>query len=206
MSDKLAEIESLANSNANNIKRLLELSQDTDEEVRFRAIEAFESFTKTPLLLDRVRAGLSDDDELVRSTCAELIGVWQDSNSIETLFQLVSDEDELVRSAAITSLGKMARKDAVWFLEGKYKELQSLERLSASIALYTLGREEYLKEAISFLGNGDYRVRCAAANLLADFTDEDDISLVVTSLKEALLKEDTKAAASSISSAISELE
>jgi len=42
--------------------------------------------------------------------------------------------------------------------------------------------------------------------LLADFTDVDDISLVVDRLKEALIKEDTKAATSSISSAISELE
>ena len=203
---KLIEIDSLANGSSNNISRLLVLSHDSDEEVRYRALEAFEYFQPTDTILSRVRNGLGDEDELVRSTCAELLGDWKDSNSTEKLYLALSDESEIVRSAAITSLGKIARKDSIWILKERLSNMHGIERASAAMALYSLGEQDYLDELLSLFGDEDYRTRCAAANLISGFITDKDKARAVAKMKQALLKEETNAASSSLKEAIETLE
>ncbi|MFP1679760.1 HEAT repeat domain-containing protein [Alloalcanivorax sp. C16-2] len=206
MNEKLTEIEGLIrHPTPQTLSRLLELSYDSDEEVRFRSIEALEKYTVTNEMLCRVRQGLSDVDELVRTTCAELIGDWEDKCSVELLYNCIHDESQLVRSAAITALGQIGRPDTVSFLAGKHPSLSGLERLSSAMALYTLGDSKYLDDVLSCLSDSDYRVRCATANLLSNFIDDDHKGYVITKLKEALLKEQTKAGSSSISDALTEM-
>ncbi len=205
MQDKLTEIESLANGNGKNISRLLKLSHDNDEEVRFRAIEAFENFSAIDSILTRVRESLTDPDELVRTMAVELIGDWKDTGSIRILYSLMSDKSEIVRAAAITSLGQINEKETIWFLQKKYSSLNGLEKLSAAMALYMLGKHEYFDGAIDFLENENYRIRCAAVNLLKEFTKNNDVEKVLLIMKTALLKEESKAVSSSLEGAIREL-
>ena len=203
--NKLIEIDSLANGSNNNISRLVELTYDSDEEVRYRAFEAFEYFIPTSAILDRVRNGLEDKDELVRSTCIELLGDWKDSNSTESLYLALSDESDIVRSAAITSLGRIARKDTIWILKQKFLNWHGIEKASAAMALYTLGEQGYLDELLSLLEDPDYRTRCVVANLINGFITNKDKAKVIVKMKQALLKEETEAVSSSLQSAIEEL-
>lgn len=204
--NKLIEIENLATGAVQNISRLLELSYDNDDEVRYRAIEAFEYFRPTDEIINRARQGLGDEDELVRSTCIELLGDWQDSDSTENLYLALSDQSEIVRSATITSLGKIARKDTIWILKEKFPNWRGVEKASAAMALYTLGESNYLEELLSLLDDDDYRTRCATANLISGFISEKDKAKAIIKMKQALLKENTQAATSSFKEAIKLLE
>jgi len=202
---KLVEIENLANGSCGNLDRLIELTYDTDEEVRYRAFEAFEHFTPTDAIINRVRNGLEDEDELVRSTCIELLGDWKDGNSTENLYLALSDESEIVRSATITSLGQISRKDTIWVLKQKLSNLRGIERASAAMALYSLGETNYLDELLSLFDDKDYRTRCATANLISRFIADKDKAKVITKMKQALLKEKTAATTSSLKDAIKAL-
>ena len=93
--EKLTEIEKLADGSSQNIIRLLELSHDSDEEVRHRSIEAFGSFEPTEAILSRVREGMNDEDEIVRTMSIELLGDWEDVDSIEKLYLALDDEIEI---------------------------------------------------------------------------------------------------------------
>ena len=206
MVDKLNEIENLGNGSSINISRLIELSCDSDAEIRFRAFEAFEKFVPTKEILTCVRGAVNDKDELVRSTCIELLGDWRDWESIEKLYSALSDGSEFVRSAAITSLGQIGKKDTIVFLEGKFPEFQGVEKVSAAMALYSLGKIKYLDDLMLLLNDDDYRIRCAVANLVCRFIDDNDKAKFIEKMELALSKEKTEAAASSLSNAITELE
>lgn len=204
--NKLVEIENLANGSSKNISRLLVLSHDPDEEVRYRALEAFEYFQPTDPIISRVKEALDDEDELVRSTCVELLGDWKDRSSTEALYLALSDESEIVRSAAITSLGKISRKDAIWILKDRFPNMHGIEKASAAMALYSLGETDYLDELLSLLDHEDYRTRCAAANLISGFIADKDKARTITRMKQAFLKEEINAASSSLKEAIEALE
>jgi len=204
--EKLTEIEKLADGSSQNIIRLLELSHDSDEEVRHRSIEAFGSFEPTEAILSRVREGMNDEDEIVRTMSIELLGDWEDVDSIEKLYLALDDEIEIVRAAALTSLGQMGRKDIIGVVEEKYPDFDGIEKVSAAMALYSLGKKQYLNDLFSLLDDDYYLIRCRTANLLCDFVDEQDKAKVIEKMEFALAIEKTVAAASSLSNAIAELE
>lgn len=206
MTDKISEIEELAGNVKSNIPRLLELTEDADEEVRFRAVEAFHNLHPSDAVLQRIRECLGDEDELVRTECIELLGEWRDLESTEALYASLNDKSELVRTAASISIGQIGRKDSARLLEHQFEVSGSTEKASVAIALYILGNSEYLDKALKLLSDENYVTRCAVANLVCDFVDDKDIQRVVPILKKALLKEGTRAATSSLRSAISCLE
>jgi HEAT repeat protein len=205
--EKLTEIEKLDNGSSQNIDRLLELSHDSDNEVRYRSIETFENFDEpTEAILSRVREGLNDENEIVRTTSIELLGDWEDVDSIEMLYSALDDESDIVRGAALTSLGQMGRKDIIEVVEEKYPGFEGIEKVSAAIALYSLGEKRYLDDLLSFLDDDYYLIRCRTANSLCRFVDEQDKAKVIEKMEFALAIEKTVAAASSLSNAITELE
>jgi len=203
--DKLADIEKLEDGSSENIKRLLELSHDADDEVRCRAIEAFENFEPTDAILSRVREGINDEDEIVRAMSIELLGDWADVDSIDNLYRAFGDVSDIVRAAALTSLGQMGRKDVAGVLEGKYPLFEGIEKVSAAMALYSLGEKQYLDDLLSFLDDDYYLIRCRTANLLCSFVDEPDKAKVIEKMESVLALEKTEAAASSLSEAIADL-
>lgn len=204
--DKLSEIENIADGDEASLVRLIELSYDKDEEVRFRAIEAFYLLPLSKKILERVRESLDDSDEMVRITGIELLGEWRDVASKERLYDFLIDKDPLIFSAAIISLAQLGGEEVVQKLKEKTVTDFGLEGLSVSIGLYILGEELYLNRVLSFLEDENYQVRCAAANLVSQFAKTKDIKIITTRLKSALKKESTKAASSSMMAAIKELE
>ena len=203
--EKLTEIEKLEDGSSQNIKRLLELSHDGDDEVRCRAIEAFENFEPTDAILSRVREGINDEDEIVRAMSIELLGDWADVDSIDNLYRAFGDVSDIVRAAALTSLGQMGRKEIAGVLGEKYPLFEGIEKVSAAMALYSLGQKQYLDDLLSFLEDDYYLIRCRTANLLCSFVDEQDKEKVIEKMEFALALEKTEAAASSLSEAIADL-
>ena len=202
---KLAEIEKLALSPTNkHLHRLLHLSYDTDAEVRFRSLEA-ENFPPNNDSLSRIRGGVRDADELVRTACVEILGERMDASSIDLLNQALHDSSALVRSSAIISLGQIDQPESIALLKTMHPTLNGLEKLSCSISLYLLGIERYLNDAMLCLYDQDYRVRCATANLASRFAKDSDKRFVIDKLQNALTKEETRSASSSISRAIRDL-
>ena len=112
---------------------------------------------------------------------------------------------DIVRAAALTSLGQMGRKDVAEVLEGKYPIFGGIEKVSAAMALYSLGEKKYLDDLLSFLEDDDFLIRCRTANLLCSFVDEQDKEKVIEKMEFALALEKTEAAASSLSDAIADL-
>lgn len=205
--NKLREIEQLQLGGPSSVSRLIELSNHADEEVRFRAIEALGGFAATDESQARVLNALTDTDDLVRTAAVEVLGSWKSADADSGLAQAISDSSELVRSAAIVSLAEVGSKESIWILERKYQadSCGDAERLSCAIALYVLGRNHYLSRALEFLTNDSYQLRCAAANLLSDFTATGDIPLVLKELRSSIATESTAAARSSMENAIEAL-
>lgn len=204
--DKLTEIENLANGDEENIARLLMLTHDKDEEVRYRAVEAFEEFFPTTPIIDRVKQCLRDEDDLVRTISIELIGDWRQSDSIDDLYSLLNDPSEIVRFAAVISIGQIGREDSISLLENRISNAEASEKACIGMSLYNLGKTEYLNGVLDQLNNDNYLTRCLVANLVSQFIHDRDVEKALPKLKSALLKESTKAAASSIEYAIKNLE
>lgn len=206
MNKALIELDKLKlNTSENNLQRVMELTFDPDDEVRFRSIEALEEFGVNNEILSRVQSGLNDDDELVRTVCAELIGDWKSLESISILAKSLGDPSEIVRSAVIISLGQIGDRSSIPALVGIYPNTEGLEKVSLDTALYLLGNKHYLENLANELSNSQYRVRCATANLLSRFVKEEDEPYAIKVLEKASLKEEIRSASMSISAALDAL-
>lgn len=200
---KLEEIESITNQTSNLLERVLELSQDVDREVRYRAIE----FIQQSGILDTlktVRQYLCDSDELIRVICLEILGEVQDERSVKDIDSLLDDESFLVRGAAAISLGEIGISSSIDKLLSRLSVEDDDEvKIPIYSALYSLGQDAYLEKLLDGLNNEYYRVRCATANLLTDITNNHNKAKIIEALSIALQKEETVAASSSIKNALS---
>lgn len=192
------------------IERLLELSRDKDWEVRCNAIEKISEFPMTicaDKIKQRMRQGFLDTNELVRSSCVEILGQWKDVQSINKIIDCLKDESFVVRIAAAEAIGIFGDSS-----KGKYLEEYLLqitddnEQVFGYFGLFLLGRYDYLENLIESLSSDYYRTRCAAANMLISCTDTKNKPKNLNHLRQALTQEKTRAAYSSIKNAIKEIE
>ena len=202
--DILQEIEALPSKRRRSLRRLLQLADHRDEEVRFRAIERLGEYP-SETVIRRLHAGLEDTDELVRIACLEILGDWRDEASIDLVTKCLDDDDELVRCAAADALGDIGNTRSVRVLEPRIAEASDRERMSLYAALCELGREKYFERLLNLLKSEDYRTRCAVANTIWQFVNESNKKKVLEKLLESLEVEDTIAARSSIEEAIEDL-
>ncbi len=207
MCDPLDYIEALDGTDPESLTRLDHLSANSDEEVRLRAVEALQLFEPRKEIFRINQQALSDVDELVRAQALENIADWRNGSSEASLRKMAeSDPSPLVRSSAISTLGTIGSETTIGFIESLLDTMDELQRLSAYFALYSLGSEEYGISAISRLRNGNYQVRCAAANSMWVFRGTELEKVARKALAKALKVEKTRAAASSIKSALSEMQ
>lgn len=203
---KIAEIESATHQLTDKFTRLLELSMDSDSEVRYRAIECFDLIGFSEVF-GKVRDGLTDPDELVRTTALEILGQVRDEKSLKEIERLLEDESSLVRSAAALALGQIGRNEACDILKCRLLvEGDDEVIVPIQAALYTLGQECYLENLFEGLDNDYYRVRCSTANLLASIANARNKDKILDVLNFALEREKTVAASSSLKSAIAEIQ
>ena len=201
---KLEEIEKNYEILNNFIKRLLELSSDEDEEVRMRSLEALDSI-RTPEVEDRIRKGVNDPDELVRHSCLEILGFWKDKASIDLIKKAFSDESWMVRSEAAVALAEIGDKESISTIKEKIETADEEELVRYYFSLYKLGEHEYYSKFLNCMFHENYRIRCAAANLITEITNPNNKQFILNLLSSVVKKEKSKAALSSINEAIKEL-
>jgi HEAT repeat protein len=208
--DKIYEIQSLINNNSETIIRLLELSHCEDWSIRHLAIERLGEFggeyhfTES---INRIRQGLSDSSGLVRSTCILVLGDWQDNESLEQIVEFLVDEDWIVRIAAAEAVGNIGDSSKAEILEQLLETIEDdNERVFFYLGLVLLDQTQWVTQILDSLNSNCYLTRCAAANSLISCVTEQNRAVILESLKQALAKEETRAAYSSIEGAIKTLE
>lgn len=196
--------------NQSAVQPLLRLVNDRDSLVRATCLESlgallYESQSCPPELLARV----DDSDELVRIMLAETLGLIGDSAVLSKLWQLLNDGSPIVRSFAATSIGELGTSDDLPQLVTKLdRETSDLAKVGFYKALYFLGKSEILSDLLSLLENQkDYRVRCAAANALAEIEgDSETAQQVIQALARAYQVEKTVAAKSTFETVLKQLQ
>lgn len=205
--DKLEEIEAILSQDEYECERLLDLSLDRDAEIRLRSLEALYPFSDTQEVVERVKHAISDPDELVRAAALELLGDWVETSSVQTIITCLNDEEWLVRAYAAIALGMIGDPKAIAALEKQVNCTNEDEELSRYyMALWCLGKTQYKMKFLKYLAHPYYRVRCAVANLLLECQHQIEIDdEIIKHLKEALEKEPTTAARSSLQEVLQEL-
>jgi HEAT repeat protein len=203
--NKIAEIESATHQLTEIFTRLLELSMDSDAEIRFRAIESFDLIGFSEVF-NKIREGLTDPDELVRTTALEILGQVKDEKSLKAIEHSLEDESSLVRGSAALALGQIGRNEVSDLLKCRLLVEDDDEVIvPIQAALYALGQECYLDNLFEGLDNDYYRVRCSTANILASIANSRNKDRILNALNSALEKEQTVAASSSLKSAIASI-
>ncbi|MGC1339152.1 MAG: HEAT repeat domain-containing protein [Candidatus Binataceae bacterium] len=186
------------------VERLARMSVAHSYETRLEALEALNDCEIE--LEPYVRKAMSDRDELVRTTAAEIAGERRLLSLRDRLIrQLNSDHSRLVRSAAAVALGDMNAVEARGALKERISVSGDWERNGIYYALVKLGVERNFDYFLSGLKHDSYIVRCATASLLPGLVNVKNRAIALKSLKVALLREQTVAARSSIEDAIEEI-
>ncbi len=208
-SHKLTEIDSIVDEMAA-IERLLELSNDEDWEVRCRAIEKIGEYPLTfrvEKVMERIRQGLLDSNEFVRSSCIDILGEWKDTKSINRIISYLTNDCFVVRIAAAEAIGVFGDSSKAKYLEERLSQVDDdNEQVFCYFGLFLLGQHHYLDSLLKSLSSDYYRTRCAAANLLISCATDKNKIQIIEQLKNALDKENTAAASSSLTNAIYEIE
>ncbi len=205
---KLDDIEAISSRETCEPDELLNLAADQDGEVRLRAVEALAGFHGDSRVRHCVRTALlTDADELVRCESAEILGDWKDREALPDLIRALDDPEWLVRAAAALAVARIGADEAADPLARKELQAQDEEeRIRFDVALWYLGRVDFKSRALAGLASENYRVRCATANMIADFADRLADEEVRQRLKETLAAEETVAGRSSLSRAVAVLE
>ena len=206
-----SQIESLP-KNPSSLQKLQVFAEYSDAEVRVDAIEALSEYGNdkdiAKLLISHLK---KDEDELVRTSCAEILGSYPDKEVSGYLVEALDDESDLVIAAAALSLAEISDVNVIpdvnviGKLESKLEKASPWLSVSLHIGLYFLGEKNSLELLLKFLNNDDYRVRCATANLLKYYSKPEDVTKIINILKSRLQIEQTRAVLSSIKSAIEDL-
>jgi HEAT repeat protein len=186
------------------IADLVRMTSKRSYEVRMDALEALgdSQFNLEP----QVRKAIADRDELVRTTGAEIAGERRLTALTDDLVRrLKSDRSALVRSAAAVALGEMQAVETRNILKARISVSDDEERVGLYYALVRLGVRRYFKLFLNGLRHDFYRIRCATANLLPDLINENNRSMALRFLKDALVHERTVAARSSLDDALKEI-
>lgn len=184
---------------------LLPLTENSDEEIRFKALEALWGYTGDDVL-NAVINRLKDENELVRISAVEALGEMRDSRGKQHLIDALTDEEEIVRREAAEGLDELGDVSAIPVLQDFLQnETSSTAKVGFYVGLYLLGAEFRLKSLLNLLKDPSYQVRCSVANIVLDLVDEENENLIKKALNAALRRETTVAARSSLQSALDEL-
>lgn len=183
------------------VPHLIDKLTDTNGEVRMRAAESIGLLlSKTEKNLPALLKCLKDCDELVRIAAVESLVLIEDRKSLPALRKSLEDRSPLVRFYIASAIGRLGgRKDIAKLENGLRNERSQIAKVGFYEALCLLGQKKFLEPLLSLLKSKNYKVRCATANVLSDIQYKGaDAPLVIRRLHEALKKEETIAAKSSI--------
>jgi HEAT repeat protein len=142
----------------------------------------------------------SDPDGLVRICAVEALGYIGDPASYTAARASLKDPSAIVRSYAAVSavlLGGPKARSAIVNAAGRERSARA--RVGLAEARFLLGDRAAVADVVYLLRSRQYRVRCAAANTLADLPlTRSERAEALRALGAALAVESTKAARSTI--------
>jgi len=150
-------------------KELLKLTYHSDNWIRYMAFETLNQQDDSHKAVERNKEGIEDEDELIRTECAEQLGDVGEVGAVKKLYDLISkDSSSLVKASAITSIAQIVYS-LVEDLDDRYSALSTLEKTSAALFLYSIGMSNYLDEIKKLIENADDEVRCRVVNGIKNF-------------------------------------
>lgn len=182
------------------VEELVLLCSDQDREVRCRTIELF-SDIRTKKIEECVCGLLKDEDELVRVACLDILGDWEDAVFEDEVLSMLKDPSELVRSTAIVAIAHIEIHNAIDVLIEMLDDCEE-EEVRIYYALCCMGRNEYFPLFLNGVYHSFYRIRCATTNLLTNLVTEFNKDLILNVLSEKILSEESRAAKTTMESAI----
>ena len=197
-----AAIEQLARrGEAASLRLLVELLRDRRRStwLRCEVAEALGRVRHRAVIPPLVDA-LKDPEALIRLCAAESLGQLAATEAVAPLTALLRDADSLVRGYAADSLGKLGI-DASVLRHALARERSPHARVRIVASLVRMGRNSP-RALLHFLGARDYRVRCSAANLLAEVTPRRTKPATLAAIRARLATEPTPAARSSLEYAV----
>lgn len=190
------------------VNRLLKQLGSKDSVDRCDAVEALGQYPHPRVLRALHHALLFDPSDLVRCMAAEQIGYTGKPSSLPYLVAALADASWLVRGWAASAIGDIRvaqyrTLNVKHILEEMLRhEDHAFVILNVRSALYRFGEEQHLPHLIAFLSHRSYRVRCAAANVLAEVVRDDNRQVICSALREALAREKTVAVQSTLRKAL----
>lgn len=180
---------------------------DPSAEVRMFAVESIGRLPLNKASINALTKMLWDRDELVRTTAVDALRSVRRPDLFASLTKALDDRSPIVRSSAAAAIGDIGLAKGFRVLSSRLSsEKDEHAQIGLLLGLIKLGHEEYLEQLLDFLRSGNYRIRCATANSILELTDSiKNKPLVLKKLREALKKERTVAARSSISNALNAL-
>ncbi len=184
---------------------LITLTSNQSELIRYSALEALWGYNGEDVFqafVDR----LKDSNEIVRISAVEALSNLRDIEAGKFLLEALLDEEEIVRREAAIGLGKLEDSSLAPLLqEYLQQEKSNTARVGFYIGLYLLGSKLHLNPLLNLLKDSSYQVRCAVANSVLDLVDQENRRVIEKYLIEALKKEQTFAARSTLQNVLDEL-
>jgi hypothetical protein len=172
--------------------------------IRSAAIAAWARAGEAAQVRDRLRV---ETDDLVMSDACDALATARDVESVPLLHSVARNSaSRLARSSAIAAIVSILQLDAADFLAERAVD-ENDERVQLEIyrGLLIAEHRSALEKIAGALHSSDYQVRCAAAELLSEYTPRLDRDRVVSQLNQAVKRETTEAARSSMREAIARL-
>jgi HEAT repeat protein len=205
-SKKIGRIRQLNPGKDVDYRQLVALLGDSDEEVRYWAIERVGA-VQTRETVDLLVGALADPAELVRVQCLEELSCRGDLTEADAaaIRPYLNDESESVRRYAAAALAAARDRSIISLLRDRLASASTAEQSSYCFALAALGDGSALDQALELLEAKGHHTRCSVANGIIKFVDDSNRERIVGALKKAWERETTTAAKSSIEAALKEL-
>lgn len=190
------------------LANVLSMLKDSDSEVRTIAVESIGKLANGDFPIRTLSNYLNDKSELVRVSVAEVLAEIGDTTVLDELKKALNDKSPLVRRYVAEAIGSIGQQKSVKVLQDYLlTEDDESAKLGFYVGLYKLNKKDFLQKLINLLESANYRIRCASANSLSTLNlSSSEISQVINALKQALDKEKTVAARSSIESTLTYLQ
>ena len=182
---------------------LIQALADKNYEVRMRAVEGLGNLEAKIAVPKLQQLLLEDSDELVQIAAAEALGKVGARAAVPGLKMALGHRRTLIRMSAAVALGEIGEPSVISYLQSCLdSERRTIVKIGIYEALFRLGRVDAIHHIVKALKNNGYRVRCAAANTIAQLSDDENREYLISQLQIAHKKEPTAAAASSIKNSL----
>jgi HEAT repeat protein len=149
---------------------LLRTTQSEDAKLRAAAMRALGQVPAAPDTLQRLHAGLSDDDAWVRYYACQALGRLADATAVEALKGLLRDDAGQVRVAAVEALSHLPGEAARSALRASTRTDDPDMQRAALLGLGLTRDDASLPIFLEALRHGDASTRLIALSALASVT------------------------------------